>query len=140
MIAVDASQGMLVEARRLVERRGWTNVELLQQDAALLQLDEDVDAVLFSLSYAVIPDPSQALERAWERLRPSRRAVVMDVGVLKSPLRSVAAPIAKLLVKLVPGDPYARPWDDLASYGPVESESFMLGLYYVCAVQKALQP
>jgi phosphatidylethanolamine/phosphatidyl-N-methylethanolamine N-methyltransferase len=58
VIAVDASAGMLAEARRLVARRGWSNVQLLQQDAAQLDVDLGLDAVLFSLSYSVLPDPA----------------------------------------------------------------------------------
>src|SRR3954452_16768668 len=48
VIAVDASEGMLREARKLVERRGWSNVLLQRQDAAQLELEPEVDAVLFS--------------------------------------------------------------------------------------------
>lgn len=47
--------------------------------------------------------------------------------------------IARLLEKLAPGDPYSRPWDNLASYGPVATERFPLGLYYVCTVEKAAE-
>jgi ubiquinone/menaquinone biosynthesis C-methylase UbiE len=136
VIAVDASPGMLAQARRLVERRGWSNVKLLQQDAALLDIDEDLDGVLFSLSWSVLPDPRPALARAWERLRPSAKVVVMDVGLTHAPLRGVLRPVANLLVKLGPGDPWSRPWDDLAAYGPVATERFRMGLYYVCAVEK----
>ena len=136
VIGVDAAPGMLAEARRLVKRHGWSNVELLQQDAAKLEIGPDVDAVLFSLSYSVMPDPGAALARAWERLRPGSRVVVMDVGLPKSRFPRLLAPAAKLLIKLGPGDPYSRPWEELARYGAVESESFMLGLYYVCTVKK----
>ncbi len=85
VIAVDASEGMLAEARKLMERHGWSNVQLLRQDAAQLQLDGDVDAVLFSLSYSVIPEPGPALARAWKLLRPSARVVVMDMGLRATP-------------------------------------------------------
>lgn len=65
VIAVDASEGMLAEAGKLVERHGWSNVQLLRQDASQLQLDRlDVDAVFFSLSYSVLPEPGLALARA----------------------------------------------------------------------------
>ena len=50
VIAVDASEGMLAQARKLIERHDWANVQLLRQDAAQLRLDRDVDAVLFSLN------------------------------------------------------------------------------------------
>jgi ubiquinone/menaquinone biosynthesis C-methylase UbiE len=136
IIAVDASEGMLAEAGKLVERHRWSNVELLRQDAAQLKVDRDLDAVLFSLSYSVLPEPRPALARAWERMRPSSRVVVMDAGLTDSPLGRLLGPIARLLVKLAPGDPYSRPWDDLAAYGSVQTERFLLGIYYVCVVVK----
>ena len=45
-------------------------------------------------------------------------------------------PLARLLVKLGPGDAYSDPWRDLAVYGPVETERFLLGFYYVSSVTK----
>jgi ubiquinone/menaquinone biosynthesis C-methylase UbiE len=137
IIAVDASSGMLVEARRLVERRGWSNVQLVQQDAAQLQVDRDLDGVLFSLSYSALPEPRLALARAWERLRPSSRVVVMDMGLTQGGLHRLLAPIGRLLVKLAPGDAYSDPWSDLATYGPVETERFLAGLYYVSVLTKS---
>jgi demethylmenaquinone methyltransferase/2-methoxy-6-polyprenyl-1,4-benzoquinol methylase len=140
VIGVDASQGMLAEARKLIERHGWSNVQLLHQDAAQLQVDHDLDGVLFSLSYSVLPEPRPALARAWERLRPSARVVVMDMGLTQGGPYRLLAPIARLLIKFAPGDAYSDPWDDLASYGAVETERFFLGFYYVSAVAKPSQP
>lgn len=136
VIAVDASPGMLEVARRLVRDRGWQNVELLQQDATQLQVEDEVDAVLFSLSYSAIPDPLPALAAAWERLRPSGRLVVMDLGLMHTALRGLLRPIANLLVKLAPGDAYSQPWNDLSAYGAVATERFMFDLYYVCVIRK----
>jgi ubiquinone/menaquinone biosynthesis C-methylase UbiE len=136
VIAVDASPGMLAEARRLVANHGWSNVRLLQQDAAALDLDTEVDAVLFSLSYSVLPEPEATLARAWQALRPGSRLAVMDAGLTRTRLRRILDPIARLLVKLGPGDPYARPWEDLRRYGTVRMERFLLDIYYVCVVTK----
>jgi cytochrome P450/ubiquinone/menaquinone biosynthesis C-methylase UbiE len=136
VIAVDASDGMLAQAHKLIERHGWSNVQLLHQDVAQLEVDRDLDGVLFSLSYSCIPDPRPAVAEAWKRLRPSARVVVMDMGLTNSKLSRVLDPIANLLIKLAPGDAYSRPWDDLAGYGPVATEHFLLGLYYVCTVRK----
>jgi ubiquinone/menaquinone biosynthesis C-methylase UbiE len=135
VIAVDASEGMLREARKLVERRGWSNVSLHQQDAAHLQIDHDVDAALFSLSYSAMPEPRRALALAWERLRPGARLAVMDAGLTETRLRPLLDPIARLLIRLGPGNPYSRPWDDLAEYGQVVIQRFMF-IYYVCTVVK----
>lgn len=136
VIAVDAAEGMLREAKRLIKRRGWDNVKLVHQDAAQLQLEQDVDAVLFSLSYSALPDRPPVLARAWARLRPGGRLVVMDAGLTQTRLRGLLDPIARLLIRLGPGDPYSRPWDDLARYGQVRTERFLLRIYYVCTVAK----
>jgi ubiquinone/menaquinone biosynthesis C-methylase UbiE len=136
VIGVDASPGMLAEARKLVERRGWSNVQLLQQDATQLEIDRDVDGVLFSLSYSAMPEPRPALARAWERLRPSSRVVVMDMGLTQGGPWRLLAPIARLLVRYAPGDAYSDPWSDLAQYGSVWTKRFLLGFFYVSAATK----
>jgi demethylmenaquinone methyltransferase/2-methoxy-6-polyprenyl-1,4-benzoquinol methylase len=137
VIGVDASPGMLAEARRLVEREGWSNVELLRQDAGRLDLGREVDGVLFSLSYSAIPDPRPALARAWEYLRPTGRVVIMDAGFTDSRVLRLLDPIARLLVRLGPGDPYSDPWSDLAAYGSVWTRRFLFGFFYVSAVEKS---
>jgi demethylmenaquinone methyltransferase/2-methoxy-6-polyprenyl-1,4-benzoquinol methylase len=136
VIGVDASAGMLAEARKLVDREGWPNVQLLRQDAAQLQLDRDVDGVLFSLSYSALPEPRPALARAWERLHPGGHVVVMDLGLTEGGFARLLGPIARLLLKFTPGDPYSDPWSDLAGYGKVRTKRFLLGLFYVSAVTK----
>jgi ubiquinone/menaquinone biosynthesis C-methylase UbiE len=138
VIAVDASQGMLREAESLASREGWSNVRFLGQNATQLKLEQSVDRVLFSLSYSAMPPPDRApaLARAWERLRPGGRVVVMDAGLLHTRFRRFLDPIARLLIKLGPGDPYSTPWEDLAAYGQVATERFMFGIYYVCSVAK----
>jgi demethylmenaquinone methyltransferase/2-methoxy-6-polyprenyl-1,4-benzoquinol methylase len=139
VIGVDASPGMLAEARELIERHGWSNVQLLHQDATKLEVDHEVDGALFSLSYSAMPEPRPALARAWERLRPCSRVVVMDMGLTRGGPYRLLAPIARLLVKYAPGDAYSNPWSDLANYGPVETKRFLLGFFYVSSVTKPEQ-
>jgi ubiquinone/menaquinone biosynthesis C-methylase UbiE len=136
VIAVDASAGMLAEAQKLLDRKGWSNVQLLRQDAAKLEIGREVDGVLFSLSYSALPEPRPALSAAWQRLRPSRRVVVMDLGLTEGGFARLLDPIARLLLKFTPGDPYSDPWSDLAAYGPVQTKRFLFGLFYVSAVVK----
>lgn len=139
VIGIDASPGMLAEARKLIERCGWSNVQLLQQDATQLDVDCEVDGVLFSLSYSAMPEPRPALARAWERLRSSSRVVIMDAGLTQGGLWRLLAPIARLLVKYAPGDAYSDPWSELAKYGPVETKRFLFGFFYVSSVVKTEQ-
>jgi ubiquinone/menaquinone biosynthesis C-methylase UbiE len=136
VIGVDPSPGMLAEARRLVEREGWANVELVEGDAGELRLDREVDGVLFSLSYSAIPEPRPSLARAWAALRPAGRVVILDAGFTEGRALRLLDPIARLLVKLGPGDPYSDPWADLATYGEVWTKRFLFRFFYVSVVRK----
>jgi ubiquinone/menaquinone biosynthesis C-methylase UbiE len=135
---VDLSAGMLAEARKLLARRGAANVELVESDASTVALDRHFDAVLFSLSYSVIPAEVRpaALDRAWERLRPGGRLVVFDGGISRTRLRPILAPIVRQLTKLGPGHPDTNPEDDLARLGEVVSEPALLDIYFVYTVTK----
>src|ERR1700749_247751 len=68
VVGVDLSAGMLDEARKLVDRRGATNVELSETNAAPVDYPRDFAAVIFSLSYSAMPAEVRpaALDRAWE--------------------------------------------------------------------------
>lgn len=137
VIGVDASPGMLAEARKLIARRGWSNVRLLQEDAARLSVeDDDVNGVLFSLSYSVLPERRPALEAAWHRLAAGGRLVVMDAGLPDTRLGRILKPAGRVLVSIAPGDPYSRPWEDLATLAPVSTRRFLASLYFVCFINK----
>jgi ubiquinone/menaquinone biosynthesis C-methylase UbiE len=136
VIGVDPSPGMLAEARKLIERNGWSNVTLLQQDAARLDLDREVDGVLFSLSYSAMPEPRSALARAVGLLRRGSRVVIMDAGLTQGGPWRLLAPVARVLVRYAPGDAYSNPWSDLAEYGQVQTRRFLLGFGYVSSVTK----
>lgn len=137
VIGVDASPGMLARARRLADGRDWTTVTLHLADAAELTIQGPVDAVLFSLSYSVLPDRERVLERAWEALRPGGALVVMDSGLPESRLGRLLEPAGNAASKAFLGDPYSRPWEDLRRFGEdVRTERFELGIYFICSVFK----
>jgi ubiquinone/menaquinone biosynthesis C-methylase UbiE len=137
VIGVDASSGMLAQAQQLATRQGWKNVRLLHQDAAELTLEDQFDAVFFSLSYSVLPDRATVLQKAWQALRPGGRLVIMDAGLLASPLGRVLGPIGEAIATVFPGDPYSQPWEDLKAISDtIETERFQLGIYFICKVVK----
>jgi ubiquinone/menaquinone biosynthesis C-methylase UbiE len=138
VVGVDLSAGMLAEARKLVARRGATNVELIEADASTVSLDREFDAALFSLSYSVIPAAVRpaALARAWDRLRPGGRLVVFDGGLTRTRLRRLIEPIVRQLTRLGPGDPDIDPTDDLSRLGKLTAEPALLDIYFVYTVTK----
>lgn len=137
VVGVDASGGMLERAQHLVARRGLQNVRLMLGDATEVALEDRVDAVLFSLSYSVLPDRQGVVSRVWEALRPGGRLVVMDAGLPTSRLGRLLTPLGEALATVFPGDPYSRPWEDLAQLGhAVETEWFQFGTYFICLARK----
>ena len=137
VIGVDASEGMLAQARQLTTRQGFRNVRLIQQDAAKLDLEDQVDAVFFSLSYSVLPNRQPVLLKAWEAVRPGGRLVIMDAGLPDNRLGRLLAPFGEAIATVFPGDPYSRPWEDLRVLSEtIITERFQLGIYFICTVRK----
>lgn len=138
VIGVDATDPMLVRAMALCKRRRLDNVMLLKQDAAELSLSELVDAAFFSLSYAVIPREKVALEKAWQRLRPGGRLVIMDASLERRRSgRMTRGFAARLSHATVLGNPFKRPWEDLERLaGKVEVEEAGFRTYVVCTATK----
>lgn len=83
LVGLDFSSEMLRQARKRLAARGWNNVELIEADAARLDLGRRFDGILFAYSLTMIPDWQSAIERAREHLKPGGRLVVLDFGQFK---------------------------------------------------------
>jgi ubiquinone/menaquinone biosynthesis C-methylase UbiE len=141
VIGIDVSPRMLARARRLIDRRGWDNVVLVEDDAERPSIEGPMDAVFFGLSYAVIPDPRAALREAWARLRPGGRIVIVE-GYLPDNLRGrVLGPVIRAAsAATVLGEIDRRPWDDLAELTDgVVKERRLLGMYVITSAHKPEQ-
>lgn len=79
VIGLDYSPGMLQQARRQIERRGWRNVELLHGDAVKLDgVPEHVDGIVSAWCLGIVHDLEAALERALAVLGPGGRIAILD--------------------------------------------------------------
>jgi len=103
VVGLDVTGPMLDRARRLVERRGWSNVHLLRADGARLPLSGPVDAVLGTFVVGMFRDPAAAVEGWCDVLAPGGRVALLDaarserraawpVNVLLDALTVVSAP------------------------------------------------
>jgi demethylmenaquinone methyltransferase/2-methoxy-6-polyprenyl-1,4-benzoquinol methylase len=136
---IDLSPAMLERAEGVRAANGWENVTLLEQDAGRLDGSDRFDAVLFSLSYSVLPEPRRTLEAVWERLRPEGSIVIMDAGLPGGRLGLLLRPLANAVSRAtVLGDPDSRPWEDIAGLGGAELDTvrFQAGTYFVCSARK----
>lgn len=110
----------------------------MQADAIDYVLPEPVDGVMFSLSYAVIPEHREALARAWEQLCPGGYVVIMDARLPSGVLGKVLQPFVVWTSKLtVLGNPDIRPWDELRELtDDVDCEEVQCETYYICRGKK----
>jgi ubiquinone/menaquinone biosynthesis C-methylase UbiE len=135
---VDLSSGMLSKARKLREENRWSNVSLIQGDAADFNSPEPLDGVYFSLSYNTMPHHLSVLRQAWKQLRPGGRLVIMDAKLPPGLAGRLVLPFSLWLMKrTMLGNPYIQPWEDLKQFaGHFDQHEFLFGSYYVCRAVK----
>ncbi len=86
---IDLSDSMLEKARERVERKGFTNVRLLEMDAADLKFtDGSFDIVYAPYLISVVPDPDRMLAEARRVARPG--GVITIINHFRSQKRAVA--------------------------------------------------
>lgn len=136
---VDVSAGMLHKSRDLCRRKGWSNIELIECDAADYESPESLDAVFFSLSYNTMPHHQTVLRQAWKQLHPGGRLVVMDAKLPPGLGGRLVLPFSLWLMRrTMLGNPFIEPWKDLARLpGHFDMDEFLLGSYYICRIIKA---
>lgn len=80
IIAVDLTDAMLDQARRRVARHGWTNVDLVQGDAAHYAFPDRVDGIISTFALTFVPDCARVIGNGCRALAPERRWVVLDMA------------------------------------------------------------
>jgi phosphatidylethanolamine/phosphatidyl-N-methylethanolamine N-methyltransferase len=79
LIGIDASPGMLEQARRKVRRLKLDNVELLQGDALNLQFaDNSFDRIFSSLVISVVADPVRMVREILRVAKPGAKIVIVN--------------------------------------------------------------
>jgi demethylmenaquinone methyltransferase/2-methoxy-6-polyprenyl-1,4-benzoquinol methylase len=131
---VDLSRGMLNKARALCDRNDWSNVELIEADAAEYVPPQPLDGVIFGLSYNTMPHHLAVLRHAWYQLRSGGRLLIMDAKLPPGAGGKLVLPFSLWLMKrTMLGNPLIHPWEDLARLADdFDMQEFMFGSYYVC--------
>ncbi len=79
---VDLTDAMLAQAGRRVESNGWSNVSLVQGDAASFESPTEVDAILSTYALSQVPECGEVIAHGAAALAGGGRWVVLD---LKAP-------------------------------------------------------
>ena len=140
IFGIDLSEGMLSKASQLCRRRKWENVTLIHSDASSYTVPDAVSGVIFSLSYATIPDHKEVLLHAWKQLQVGRNLVIMDAKLPPGIRGRLLLPYTVWIMRrTVLGNPFIQPWKELGELTEqFKMEELLFGSYYICTGRKSL--
>jgi ubiquinone/menaquinone biosynthesis C-methylase UbiE len=87
IIGVDLTDAMLAQAQRRIEHKGWSNVSLVQADAAHYAFPAEVDAILSTYALSHVPECGDVIAHGAEALARGGRWVVLDLKAPDNPPR-----------------------------------------------------
>ncbi len=141
LVGVDLTDAMLEQARARVAREGWKNVELVQGDAAKVELPEGVAGILSTLALTLMPAYDEVIARGARALKPGGRWVVADLKEAED------APRWLLQLGLALSKPYGvtleyaarHPWEILERELPhTKMRELFFGFAYIATGRRAL--
>jgi demethylmenaquinone methyltransferase/2-methoxy-6-polyprenyl-1,4-benzoquinol methylase len=115
IVGVDLTDAMLTQAQHRIEANGWSNISLVQADAAAYDFPTEADAILSTYALTQVPECGDVIARGAAALSDGGRWAVLD---LKAP-DSVPRWLAQLGIAFV--RPFGsidewimrRPWETI---------------------------
>jgi demethylmenaquinone methyltransferase/2-methoxy-6-polyprenyl-1,4-benzoquinol methylase len=79
LVGVDLTDAMLAMAQDRIDTNGWSNVSLVQADAAGFEFPGEVDAILSTYALTQVPECAEVIARGAGALSKGGRWVVLDL-------------------------------------------------------------
>ncbi len=134
IIGFDYTQGMLDAAKKIyINKLKWKNVELIQGDAAELDLeDESIDGIISTLGISAIPRHFQALQKAKKALKKGKNMVILDAKLFTGFLK-ILNPFLKLSYIIAASWDYKKDiiGDFSKLFGDLTIDSYNQGTMYI---------
>jgi demethylmenaquinone methyltransferase/2-methoxy-6-polyprenyl-1,4-benzoquinol methylase len=113
IVGVDLTDAMLARARDRIETNGWTNISLVQADAANFDFPPEVDAILSTYALSQVPESAEVIAHGAAALAEDGRWVVLDLKVPDNTPRWLAQLGTALLRPFASIDEWVtrRPWE-----------------------------
>ncbi len=80
IVGVDLTDAMLAQAQQRVEINGWSNISLVQADAAEFEFPAEVDGILSTYALSQVPECGNVIAHGASALSPGGRWVVLDLN------------------------------------------------------------
>ena len=138
ILGFDYSQEMLDAAKQLSKRNDWSNIKLVQGDAAQLKITENnFDGIVSVLGISAIPDWDKALERCHDILRFGGKLVVCDARLFKGFLKFLNPLVKVIYSKFAAWDPSKNIPEKMKEiFGNVEVENLNLDTFFIAVSVK----
>jgi demethylmenaquinone methyltransferase/2-methoxy-6-polyprenyl-1,4-benzoquinol methylase len=81
IVGVDLTDAMLAHAEARMETNGWSNISLVQADAAAFDFPTGVGAILSTYALSQVPECAEVIAHGAEALSEGGRWVVLDLKV-----------------------------------------------------------
>jgi demethylmenaquinone methyltransferase/2-methoxy-6-polyprenyl-1,4-benzoquinol methylase len=79
LVGVDLTDAMLAQAQERIQANGWSNVSLVQADAAEFEFPAEVDAILSTYALSQVRECAEVIARGAAALSEGGRWVVLDL-------------------------------------------------------------
>ena len=135
IIGVDLTDTMLAQARKRAQDKGWSNVELVQSDAAEFRFPTGVDGIISTYAITLVPEFDRVIRNGCWALKPGKRWAIADFKMPSNALSPLAPLLALVLVRPFGGsiDLSSRhPWESIGRYMQnTHMQDFYMGFVYV---------
>ncbi len=135
IIGVDLTDAMLAQAREQAQDKGWSNIELVQSDAAEFRFPTGVDGIISTYAITLVPEFDRVIRNGCQALKPGKRWAIADFKMPSNALSPLAPLLALVLVRPFGGtiDLSSRhPWESIDKYMQnTHMAEFYLGFVYV---------
>jgi demethylmenaquinone methyltransferase/2-methoxy-6-polyprenyl-1,4-benzoquinol methylase len=81
IVGVDLTDAMLAQAQHRIETNGWSNVSLVQADAAEFEFPTGVNAILATYAHSLLPESGRVIAHGAAALSAGGRWVVLDLKI-----------------------------------------------------------
>jgi demethylmenaquinone methyltransferase/2-methoxy-6-polyprenyl-1,4-benzoquinol methylase len=113
IVGVDLTDAMLAQAQHRIETNGWSNISLVQADAAEFDFPTEVDAILSTYALSQVPECGDVIAHGAGALSGGGRWVVLDLKAPDNVPRWLAQPGIALVRPFASIDQWIgrRPWE-----------------------------
>lgn len=138
IVGVDITDEMLAQARRRIEKNGWSNVDLVQANAADFDFPAVTNGILSTFAFSMMPDPDRIIAKGMQALATDGRWAVLDLSVPAGP-PGWLAPLFLFITRPFGIDEAwirQRPWERIQQLLDGPRLDLYLGFAYIATAAK----